>query len=232
MPPPAEIQFEDALTILRLSHKYDVGYLHRRALQHLGPIYPTTLAEYDARPGDCNAKSSPDITFIRRTNTLKAASEVGASWLLPVVYYDICKRDLARILAPGSSWHDLGENERSVCLTGYSAQITYVPKSTKILSVAKAAGDACNNWETCNTKRLKLNFAINVSRLMCFPLDFWTEDSVWGTMRVFGLCNRCVAKIRSLHAAARQELWDRLPQMFGLPRWEELEKLKREALAV
>jgi hypothetical protein len=144
----------------------------------------------------------------------------------------MCKRDLARILAPGSSWHNLGENERGVCLTGYSAQITYVPKLTKILSVAKAAGDACDNWETCNTKRLKLNFAIDVSHLMRFPLDLWTEDSVWGTMRVFGLCNRCVAEIKSLHAAARQELWDRLPQMFGLPRWEELEKLKREALAV
>ncbi|KAJ7314383.1 hypothetical protein DFH08DRAFT_895328 [Mycena albidolilacea] len=31
--------------------QYDVADLRRRALEHLGTIYPTTLAGYDARPG-------------------------------------------------------------------------------------------------------------------------------------------------------------------------------------
>jgi hypothetical protein len=51
MPPPTEVQFEDTLAIMRLSHKYDVADLRRHALVHLGTIYPTTLAGYDARPG-------------------------------------------------------------------------------------------------------------------------------------------------------------------------------------
>ncbi|KAF8217041.1 hypothetical protein K438DRAFT_1798203 [Mycena galopus ATCC 62051] len=46
MPPPAEFQLGEALAILRLSHKYDVPYLRRRALDHVGPIYPTSLAGY------------------------------------------------------------------------------------------------------------------------------------------------------------------------------------------
>ncbi|KAJ7879188.1 hypothetical protein B0H14DRAFT_3773705 [Mycena olivaceomarginata] len=224
MPPPSEIQFEDALAILRLSHKYDVGYLRRRALQHLGPIHPTTLAEYDGRPGTA--------TLNRLRYYLYSSDEHPQSRHQKSVHHGFsqwCIMIYASGILPVSSPR---AQVGTISAKRTQPQSTYVPKLTKILSVAKAAGDACDNWETCNIKRLKLNFAIDVSHLMRFPLDLWTEDHIWGTMRAFGLCNRCVAEIKSLHAAARQELWDRLPQMFGLPRWEELEKLKREALAV
>ncbi|KAJ7879195.1 hypothetical protein B0H14DRAFT_2436281 [Mycena olivaceomarginata] len=232
MPHPAEIQFEDALAILRLSHKYDVGYLRRRALEHLGPIYPTTLAGYDARAGQ--NKLSPE-TFIRRTSTLTTAVEVGALWLLPVVYYDMCKHDLAQILAPDSSWHTLGDHERTTSLLGHSAQITQFPKIISFLCVSAAAGDACENWINCNRLRMSVNLSItrNMKRAeMRFPLDMLTEETGWTKMKNFGLCSNCLVEARSLHAAARQDLWDRLPQMFGLPGWEKLEELKREALAV
>ncbi|KAJ6537873.1 hypothetical protein B0H19DRAFT_1270265 [Mycena capillaripes] len=43
MPPPAEINFHPVLGILRLSHKYDVGYLYKTALDHLEMIYPMEL---------------------------------------------------------------------------------------------------------------------------------------------------------------------------------------------
>ncbi|KAJ7314381.1 hypothetical protein DFH08DRAFT_1041477 [Mycena albidolilacea] len=229
MPPPAEIQFEDALAILRLSHKYDVGYLRRRALQHLGPIYPTTLAGYDARAG--KNKLSP-ATFIRHTSTLTTAVEVGALWLLPVVYYGMCRYDLAQILVPDSSWRALGDHGRTTSLLGHSTQITQFPKIISFLCVSAAAGEVCENWINCNRLRMSVNLNItrNMKRAeMRAPLDM---EICWARMKNFGLCSNCLVEARSLHAVATQDLWDRLPQMFGLPGWENLEELKGEALAV
>ncbi|KAJ7652646.1 hypothetical protein B0H17DRAFT_957806, partial [Mycena rosella] len=39
MPPPTSVGLDVILGILRLSHKYDVQYLHRRALEHLSVQY-------------------------------------------------------------------------------------------------------------------------------------------------------------------------------------------------
>lgn len=47
MPPPAPIELENVLGILRLSHKYNVQYLHLRALQYLSiPFGPACLDDY------------------------------------------------------------------------------------------------------------------------------------------------------------------------------------------
>ncbi|KAJ7464391.1 hypothetical protein FB451DRAFT_1042210 [Mycena latifolia] len=40
--PPEDTPLEAIVGILRLSHKYDVPYLRRRALKHLETIYPTS----------------------------------------------------------------------------------------------------------------------------------------------------------------------------------------------
>ncbi|KAJ6582028.1 hypothetical protein B0H19DRAFT_1252172 [Mycena capillaripes] len=233
MPPPAEMQLEKTLGILRLSHKYDVLYLCRRALEHLGTIYHTRLSGYLTRANSNNSEIDDHKTFILRIDALKTASEVGALWLLPMVYYEICKQDLALILAPNSAWHELGEKERTSCLVGHSAQITQFPKILNFLSVGKTEDSDCEDWMECNAIRFRTSFAINdglESSMRC-PLDLWDETE-WGMLKELGLCNSCLAEAKDLQAAARQKLWDRLPQMFGLPKWEELEELKRVAFLV
>lgn len=75
MPPAADMRLHEVLGILRLSHKYDVGYLHKRALSHLETLYPVNLDKLDLeyRFGDLKA----DLVAI------PILHEVGASWLLP-----------------------------------------------------------------------------------------------------------------------------------------------------
>jgi aldehyde:ferredoxin oxidoreductase len=36
--------------------------------------------------------------------------------------------------------------------------------------------------------------------------------------------------MKAAHREARQEFWEQLPKMYGLPGWEELEKMKAEDL--
>ena len=43
-------------------------------------------------------------------------------------------------------------------------------------------------------------------------------DSEWGSH----ICDSCVQTAKEAHEAGRRELWDKLPKLFGLPRWEEL----------
>ena len=44
------------------------------------------------------------------------------------------------------------------------------------------------------------------------------------------LCPRCLAVLKQKHEEARQAFWDELPQMYGLPPWNELEQMKTDAI--
>ncbi|KAJ7626161.1 hypothetical protein FB45DRAFT_836370 [Roridomyces roridus] len=46
MPPPPPAAPGDLLGIARLSHKYDIQYLFRRALDHLARVYPDDLSSF------------------------------------------------------------------------------------------------------------------------------------------------------------------------------------------
>ncbi|KAJ6589276.1 hypothetical protein B0H19DRAFT_1103482 [Mycena capillaripes] len=85
MPAPASIDLTVVLGILRLSHKYDVEYLCRRALDHLA-VDGWYLATYDGTEANhlhYILSKSP----INALSVIVAASEVGAQWILPSAYY-------------------------------------------------------------------------------------------------------------------------------------------------
>ncbi|KAJ6582138.1 hypothetical protein B0H19DRAFT_928180 [Mycena capillaripes] len=228
MRPPAEIQYMDVLGILHLSHKYDVPYLRRRALEHLVLIYPTCLSEYEARAGN-HQMTGQD--FRHRLRTLPTALEVGALWLLPVVYHDLCKAKM-KVVAAGSWWKGIGEQEHNTCRIGHSEQMQYLPQILSFLFVAKDQETECEDWARCNLIRLQyLHHHSTVwSFNMSCPLELWMENS-WSDLEAHGLCGSCMTEAKGLHAASKQKFWDQLPKMFNLPGWEELEELKRVAFS-
>ncbi|KAJ7910537.1 hypothetical protein B0H13DRAFT_603067, partial [Mycena leptocephala] len=85
MPAPASNAFSAVLGILRLSHKYDVQYLYRRALDHLA-VTGWYRKSYDQPLGHHLVDSgSPSPTLA--LSVILTALEVGAQWLLPWAYY-------------------------------------------------------------------------------------------------------------------------------------------------
>ncbi|KAJ7751690.1 hypothetical protein B0H16DRAFT_1691275 [Mycena metata] len=228
MPPPAEIEYDHALGILRLAHKYDVPYLRRRALDHLGPIFPTHLTRYDDRKSSDWPLTAVNID--RRFAAIRTATEVGALWLLPVAYYDLCRQDMQRLIS-NESWKDFGEDLQRACLIGHSAQRQHLLKILGFLYVVKQSGGSCRDWTVCNTVRLTAVSTPVLSAHSAYPVDIWGGQN-WLTLKEAELCNSCLAESKALHAAARQEFWDQLPQMFGLPGWAELEEMKRVGLSV
>ncbi|KAJ7112038.1 hypothetical protein C8R43DRAFT_903739, partial [Mycena crocata] len=76
MPPPELIQLDFLLSILRLSHKYNVQYIHRRALKHLVlSNFAVSVNTFKTDKKDI-IYSVPDIQS--RLTIVKAAKEVGA----------------------------------------------------------------------------------------------------------------------------------------------------------
>ncbi|KAJ7751705.1 hypothetical protein B0H16DRAFT_1724068 [Mycena metata] len=229
MPLPAEIEYSHALGILRLAHKYDVPYLRRRALEHLNPHLPTNLTAYDDRKGN-NMVSFSARRVSRALATIPTATEVGALWLLPVAYYDLCKQSAEQLIF-NASWKDFGEKIQRACLIGHSAQRNHFHKICRFLSVVKTTGGSCADPTKCN--ELCHRYALNPGLwgFSANPLAVWGEG-IWRNLADGGMCDGCVVENKALHAAARQEFWDQLPQMFGLPGWAELEEMKRVALSV
>ncbi|KAJ7099038.1 hypothetical protein C8R43DRAFT_1244334 [Mycena crocata] len=87
MPPPSTTDLSDILAILRLSHKYDIQYLHRRALAHLSSVFPTELSVFLAMlnhfpEGFKDLKESVDSHL----QVLRVLHEVNALWHLPSAY--------------------------------------------------------------------------------------------------------------------------------------------------
>ncbi|KAJ6564161.1 hypothetical protein B0H19DRAFT_76017 [Mycena capillaripes] len=85
MPSPAPVELPVVLGILRLSHKYDVQYLFRRALQHLADGEWYRLSFDEPALDHIILGDSPPIHSL---SIVLAAIEVGALWLLPWAYYE------------------------------------------------------------------------------------------------------------------------------------------------
>jgi hypothetical protein len=59
------------------------------------------------------------------------------------------------------------------------------------------------------------------------PLHFWPTKH-WTL--VDKVCSTCRAYLKKTHQDACQAFWDKLPEMYGLPPWGELEKMKTDAI--
>ncbi|KAJ7509588.1 hypothetical protein B0H11DRAFT_2270009 [Mycena galericulata] len=164
-------------------------------------------------------------------STPPICQKVGALWLLPVAYHDMCKRDIGSIIS-NKLWQTLGEKERHASVIGHSAQIQYFPEIVHFLTIHKEDGDECDDPSECN--RLRLIMAdedFQWRGMTMWTLDAW-RDADWEWMEELGVCESCVAEAKILHGQARQGFWDQMPRMFGLPGWDELEEMRRVALSV
>ncbi|KAJ7652373.1 hypothetical protein DFH06DRAFT_1475222 [Mycena polygramma] len=116
MPPPASVEFEAVLGILRLSHKYDVGYLRKRAVCHLETVYPVQLTQVGGFNGGNVAYDSAlaDMDLV----AIPILHEVGAVWLLPFAYYNLASFPIGTLLDPSCTgeWAGFPSEMKQTCL--------------------------------------------------------------------------------------------------------------------
>ncbi|KAJ7612067.1 hypothetical protein FB45DRAFT_843339 [Roridomyces roridus] len=238
---PSLTEFETVVGVLRLSHKYDVGYLRRRALIHLSSAFSTTLSRWDkilARAhSDEPLASSMELNSwaMPRVGTLFAVlmplvGEVGAVWILPHLFYYLSSqfRTLSdEILL--KIWTNIRIDEQITFLRGHDIQGQSMLRDVTAV-LRDTIGPDCRSTKECAQARLwAIDHTVEMTRTFpSVPLEVWREAD-WHLLEE-RVCWNCQNALREKHRAARQVFWDKLPVIYGLPSWEELEKMKIEAI--
>ncbi|KAJ6567013.1 hypothetical protein B0H19DRAFT_1139141 [Mycena capillaripes] len=240
MPFPAKTDFDTVCGCLRLSHKYGMEYLRRRALVHLSSRHPTTLPDCDTM------MTTPSMRSWERPDTqsyiiflIQLVREVDAVWILPYAFYVLChsfEAHLGSAIFRGASYNgipaSLSEADQDLFLRGYNIQ----KESTKndilrfLFSPARIKG--CADAMRCLQVRIEAFDSIcqrnSEPGASSIPLHIW-PTAEWSLLRK--ACPTCQANLKTRYQNARQAFWDELPEMYGSPPWDELEKMKTAALS-
>ncbi|KAJ7261041.1 hypothetical protein C8J57DRAFT_472038 [Mycena rebaudengoi] len=224
-PYPLDMPLQVVLNVLRLSHKYQVDALFKRALRHLSEAVPTSLESYRERRGT-------DHLILASISVINAAREVSADWVLPFTLYQLCVLLCVVMANDKLKLYDglmaeLAETDKHVCLRALrSLDASYGEVVDFLLEPLSIPG--CTRRDKCMAHRVAMRRRAERRRQQGgLPLDAWPE-AFWKRLKC---CSNCERAQRSTHDAAERAVWDKLPAIFSLPDWPTLERMKAEALA-
>ncbi|KAK7044388.1 BTB domain-containing protein, partial [Favolaschia claudopus] len=163
MPPPSSPRLSDVLAVARLSNKYDVQYLFRRALDHLSNSYSIELSVFlnnlnKFSPGFSGLKTTPELHL----RVLCLLHEVNALWLLPSAYARAAKC-LPEKLFVAPSWATLPDLIKTKLHTMHAHQTRHIVAlvhavGTEWDTVPQA--QACQTPQTCSIEILSVISAL------------------------------------------------------------------------
>ncbi|KAK7062366.1 BTB domain-containing protein, partial [Favolaschia claudopus] len=224
--PPAPVDFYAVIGVMRLLHKYDVPYLFRRALSHLDSMYPSEL---DAFMEVHNEEVDQHVEFedndpIVPLTALRAAAEVGATWLIPAAGYRFAySRE-----GLDSTMNQLQIHELKTYLMAYAEFVRATATIQQLLRNLPLP--MCDSGGLCLISVSKAHDILESwrrARQDCDPLMPFIFDLLGSRT---GLCMFCSPFALGQFKVARQIFWDNLPLLFGLPGWEDLKKMKKEVM--
>lgn len=225
MPAPVPIDLGVVLAILRLSNKYDIQYLYRRALDHLAEDgwYAASYAECGwGNHLNVLHKNSP----LNALSVVTTAIEVGATWLLPRAYYCASTFYPPQLLPFMEG--NMQEHVR-ICLI---AHVQLLRGTVSVNSFLTMRYLSCTTPHVCDTLRDDhyLHFLADVDTGRDLnALSRWDDDD-WTGFEADGMCDACRQSAKTRHDVAASTFWAKLPNIFGLPPWEDLHTMKRIAM--
>ncbi|KAK7017627.1 BTB domain-containing protein [Favolaschia claudopus] len=228
MPSPAPVHMKDLLAVLRLSHKYDVPYLHRRALHHLitEGWYRETyrLDESETKHVTYIDVGSP----IDALSVALAAAEVNARWLLPYAYYRAGTYPVQKL-----SGAPLMEGETRDCAVKALVAHTYLACGVLRMNshLTEQSPPTCVDSSKCDGCR-KINLCALWGYLSVggFTHPLRQLDVISRNMEKNGMCSYCLEDAKTKQHEAATKFWDDLPGILGLPSWDELHAMNRAAM--
>ncbi|KAJ6588153.1 hypothetical protein B0H19DRAFT_978031 [Mycena capillaripes] len=236
MPFPTRTEYETLVGCLRLSHKYGVDYLRRRALIHFSSGYDTKLSRWDTATNDFDddLPASEMVSWPWHKNpaadilSIQLFREVDAPWLLPNAFYNLSAafHRLGSSIFQGTVFNgrpaSLSVQDQESFARGHTIQSQ--SSATEILSFLAdplyIAG--CAIPTDCALERFRVTKRMPQLIYSCpsNPLQIWGTDE-WALFD--NICPVCLSALKKVHQECRQAFWDGLPNIYGLPPWEELE---------
>ncbi|KAJ7048669.1 hypothetical protein C8F01DRAFT_48471 [Mycena amicta] len=219
LPHPAPFNRLPLLGILRLSHKYDVQDLFKRALKHLEAVFPIELS----RMASVYPRYGSDRPWHRELMTIGALRCVGALWLLPAAFYLACQTITS--LPATREGETVAMEDIILCLRGRSRiSVDHAALYSKF-RYDDLGFDRCTTKFRCRAARKDAADAYFEILLCGADSDIFAtwgvdpESRVWSALAE-SMCKACVAKAQAELSTA--PTWRKLPGYFALPEWDEL----------
>jgi hypothetical protein len=212
----ADADLESVLTfiqgILRLSTKYIIRYLRQRCISLFLTKFPSTLDGYTLKSASNREKYKSDnvmraIALARENNVLE---------VLPYAFYCIARLPHKRILKERPM--DISWKDKAMTLVGRERLQWAQTSLSHVFLLNFQRAPLCRS-SLCAFARGP-HSEWHVLDCMKSPNPLQTYDN-WDNLNV---CSDCVAYCKVRHLKGREEVWDRLPDLFELPTWDELRK--------
>ncbi|KAH8119631.1 hypothetical protein DFH11DRAFT_1783342, partial [Phellopilus nigrolimitatus] len=203
--------------LLRLSTKYAVDNIRKEVIDHLAMVYPSTLAECDA----VHEGKMASVLFrpFRQHDfaLLSLARACSADILLPALFYECASHSVDTILdyKPDGSWPGWIGNDLGVCLAGRHKLLVAIRETVFKFLDAPSPTDCVSSRSSC--------FTAKQTRYVENYMFFTINPAVFRRELIKILCSSCQSALKSSLEEGRNELWKKLPEFFGLPKWEILE---------
>ena len=181
---------------------------------------------YSAYTMSPSPSQSPDVVVTKqrfRSDTImraiSLAHETNVLQVLPYLYYCASRISLHRLLKEREG--DISWRLKAILLAGRERlRYAELSLSYSFLCVFQRAPQ-CNGGISCaHTRGPENEWRIVQCSKAPNPMKLYTG---WDRL---GVCRDCVEYNKGLHEAGRREVWERLPGLFELPKWEELWKLQ------
>ncbi|CAA7261819.1 unnamed protein product [Cyclocybe aegerita] len=206
------------MAMLRLGRKYDVDFLYQEALRRLQFEFPSTLAAFN--PGQPVYKQfswQPGALFdvvtlaqeMRIHSILPAALFYCAALPLKALFSGLAREDATIATIPAEVLQTL--------LIGLDALLGSLGHISLKWIRGNAGSPLCDSPQSCKNWRvtlLEIVFKVKPDVRLCLA-DTRGFDAILGF-----LCRSCRKHARSEHQIGRGEIWQSLPQFFGLESWD------------
>ncbi|KAJ7698469.1 hypothetical protein B0H16DRAFT_1706006 [Mycena metata] len=211
--------------LFRLSRKYDFALFRKECVRRLKQEFPSFTEDSDDDLSGWKLLDPENQDMYLPLISL--AREVGLPSMLPFGYCSVISLydgpAMEKVLDPSDL--SVHPTDRLACLLGYAKLLKL--QSTTILewlnlddgSPDLPATD-CETPDACCAAVRKI--ASNPDPGEICVLKDWNAD--WNNK----MCSCCEERAKSVYAGGREDCWAQLPDVFGLPDWDELQSLDFE----
>ncbi|KAJ7448988.1 hypothetical protein FB451DRAFT_1102918 [Mycena latifolia] len=221
-PYPATTEFAVISGVLRMSNKYQVDSLRKRALVHLQTKFNPLHKASGQQSWKCVDSDLPLVITLCR--------EMSATWILPLAFYHYTHAfDTTSIILghPRDGHHiSLPREDQAIAVTGFIRLHTDTVSKFLEFFWDDENSRMCSTPMECLTARIQ-GHRLAESRRNSHIFRIWSLNDT----KALGTCVRCRLPVHTRYLRAQAVLFRSLPGIFDLPDWDALEAIKSAALA-
>lgn len=225
------LNFKVVAAFIRIGKKYDIPILRNEGLKRLSYEYPSDFNRYcDHDPWSRIFKD--DHINIAAANL---AREQNLLWVLPVALYRVCDsandaKDIVKGIHKDDGVTALAlPNDITTCLVARESLLNLQSSTTFAWTNAQnSVYPSCRARSSCTETRKQKLCDLYFPRMAIAGLNTWEDANK--TIGGKSMCDLCAGPAKKLHEKGREELWNALPGIFGLPKWVRLQKERDQEL--